>query len=79
MHIARKRVMMLRRENRPSLPDAEIKVQDYGDAIVGGFTAIYETLLQHREELISRSGPLAQFATIGCGPCFVPRKFTTFY
>jgi type 2 lantibiotic biosynthesis protein LanM len=62
MHIASKRVMMLQRENRPSLPDAEIKVQDYGDAIVAGFTAVYETLLRHREELLSHNGLLSQFA-----------------
>ena len=62
MHIARKRVMMQQRENRPSLPDAEIKVQDHGDAIVAGFTAVYETLLLHREELLSPNGLLAQFA-----------------
>lgn len=62
MHIARKRVVMAQRANRPSLLDTEIKVQDYGDAIVAGFTTMYEALLRHREELLSSNGLLAQFA-----------------
>lgn len=62
MHIDRKRAVMAQQENRPSLPGTEIRVQDYGDAIVAGFTTMYETLLQHREELLSSKGPLAQFA-----------------
>ena len=62
MRIIRKRVRIEDRENRPSLSGVQIKVQDYGDAIVHGFTTIYETLLQHREELLSDDGPLARFS-----------------
>jgi lantibiotic modifying enzyme len=62
MRIVRKRVRIEDRENRPSLSGVQIKVQSYGDAIVHGFTTIYETLLQHREELLSDDGPLARFS-----------------
>jgi type 2 lantibiotic biosynthesis protein LanM len=62
MHIVRKRVAMPDRANRPYLMNAEIKVQDYGEAIVAGFVATYKLLLEHRDELLAFDSPFAQFA-----------------
>lgn len=62
MHVVRTRGMMPAGQNRPSLGGADINLLDYGEAVVGGFTSIYRTLLRHREELLADGGPLAAFA-----------------
>ncbi|MGB7439551.1 MAG: type 2 lanthipeptide synthetase LanM family protein [Coleofasciculaceae cyanobacterium] len=49
-------------QNRPTLNGAEVDVLDYAEAIATGFTKVYQLLLQHRDELLSEDGPLAQFA-----------------
>lgn len=62
MRFVRKRMEMPGGFNRPRLGDQEVNVQDYGPLLVKGFTAVYHTLLAHRDELLSDSGPLAAFA-----------------
>lgn len=63
MHVARKRMEMPQGQHRPSLNDAEVNLIEYGDAITTGFSSVYETLLNHRNELLEADGPLASFAT----------------
>lgn len=60
MRLVRKRVEMPGEHNRPTLNGSDVNVLDYEDAIVAGFTNLYGTLLQHREELLA--GLLQQFA-----------------
>jgi type 2 lantibiotic biosynthesis protein LanM len=63
MRFTRRRLPMLDQANRPSLHGAEIDIQDYGDAIIAGFVAIYDLLLKHRDELLSPDGPIARFGS----------------
>ena len=58
----RKRVTLTGGDNRPKLNGKEVDVLDYGDAIVTGFTHIYQLLLQHRTALLATDGLLARFA-----------------
>ncbi len=46
-------------QNRPQLNQQEVNVQEYTDAIIKGFTAVYEILLEYRQELTEI---LTQFA-----------------
>jgi type 2 lantibiotic biosynthesis protein LanM len=62
MHFTRKRLPLAGSENRPSLNGADVNVLDYTDALVSGFTGMYRLLLDHRDELLARDGPLARFA-----------------
>lgn len=48
-------------QNRPSINGAEIDVRDYADAIIAGFTRMYDLFCSHRNELLSETGPLASF------------------
>ncbi len=49
-------------QNRPRLEGTEVKVQDYVEALVTGFTSVYRLLVEHRRELLAEGGPLARFA-----------------
>lgn len=40
-------------EHRPKLRDQEIETLDYKQAIMAGFTAVYQLLLEHRDELLA--------------------------
>lgn len=62
MHIARKRVSMTAAQNQPTLCGAAVDVRAYTGAVVAGFTAIYQLLVQHRAALLAPDGPIAQFA-----------------
>ncbi|MDZ8188411.1 MAG: type 2 lanthipeptide synthetase LanM family protein [Nostoc sp. ChiSLP02] len=62
MRFVRERMPMFGSQNRPTLNDAEVNVLDYTEAIITGFTIIYQLLLQYRDELLSENGPLACFA-----------------
>jgi type 2 lantibiotic biosynthesis protein LanM len=48
-------------KNRPLLAGAQLNPQDYGDAIVHGFTSMYQTLIAHRDALLAADGPLQRF------------------
>ena len=61
MRLTRKRVEMSVGQNRPTLNGNEVNVLDYTESIITGFTAIYQLLLKHRDELLSPDGPLACF------------------
>jgi len=52
MRIVRRQVVLAGSQNRPTLNDREVNVQAYTPAITQGFTDVYRTLLQHRQELL---------------------------
>ena len=60
MRFVRKRMPMFGSQNLPTLNDEQVNVLDYTDAVTTGFTAIYQLLLQYRDELLS-DGLLACF------------------
>jgi len=62
MRFVRKQMPMLGSKNRPTLNDAEVNVLEYSEAIITGFTTMYQLLVQYRNELLSANGPLACFA-----------------
>jgi len=62
MRLTRKRVAMPVANNRPSLNGNEVNPADYVAEILTGFTRLYRLLHEHREELLSASGPLTRFA-----------------
>ncbi|MGB9181376.1 MAG: type 2 lanthipeptide synthetase LanM [Pyrinomonadaceae bacterium] len=62
MKFVRKRIEMPGSNNRPNLNGAEVNAADYVEAITKGFTAIYQLILKHREELLAEGGPLDAFA-----------------
>ncbi|MEQ9672108.1 type 2 lanthipeptide synthetase LanM family protein [Coleofasciculus sp. G2-EDA-02] len=62
MRLTKERMAMPGSQNRPRLNDSEVNVLDYTDAIATGFTEVYQLLLNHRDELLSEHGIVAQFA-----------------
>ncbi|HEY9634724.1 MAG TPA: type 2 lanthipeptide synthetase LanM family protein [Coleofasciculaceae cyanobacterium] len=62
MRLAHKQMTMAQSQNRPTLNGNEVDVLDYAEAIVAGFTSVYQLLLEHRAELLAGDGPLARFA-----------------
>jgi type 2 lantibiotic biosynthesis protein LanM len=48
-------------DNQPSLAGRNIDILDYADEITQGFSTLYRLMQTHREELLSRDGPLARF------------------
>lgn len=62
MRLVRQKQEMPKKDNRPTLNGRDISLLDYADAIVNGFTQIYQLLLKHRDELLSDQGPLSRFA-----------------
>lgn len=48
--------------NRPELDGEVVPPEDHSRALLDGFESTYRLLLDHREELLSASGPLAAFA-----------------
>jgi type 2 lantibiotic biosynthesis protein LanM len=62
MHLVRKRVKMPGKQNRPSLNNSDVNVQDYTGEIIEGFKSIYNLILKYREDLLASDGPLNKFA-----------------
>jgi type 2 lantibiotic biosynthesis protein LanM len=62
MRFTRRQIPLPGANNRPSLNNDEIDVLDFADAILTGFTTIYQLLLDYRDELLADGGPLACFA-----------------
>ncbi|WP_236721463.1 DUF4135 domain-containing protein [Trichormus sp. NMC-1] len=59
MRVERHQAVIEASQNRPQLNQQEVNVQEYTDAIIKGFTAVYEILLEYRQELTEI---LTQFA-----------------
>lgn len=49
-------------QNQPTLNGQPVRPLDYSEAMVAGFTEMYELLLREREGLMAADGPLAAFA-----------------
>ena len=62
MHLKRERMEMPGDNNRPKLKGEAVEVTDYLDFLLKGFTDIYELMLQHQEELLSKNSPISRFA-----------------
>lgn len=62
MRITRDHVEIKGSENLPTLNESTVDVFEYTESIVAGFTKVYRLLVQHRDELLSNSGPLSKFA-----------------
>ncbi|HVF56052.1 MAG TPA: type 2 lanthipeptide synthetase LanM family protein [Pyrinomonadaceae bacterium] len=61
MKAVRKPVEMPGSQNRPSLKEDEIVLQDYTDDIITGFREIYKLLLRERDKLVADDGLLSPF------------------
>ncbi len=76
MHLAKKRVAIPGRKNRPSLMGEEVNAADYSEEIVEGFTQLYQLLYEHRQEISSVNGLLDGFAKDEVR--FIPRDTQTY-
>lgn len=61
MRYIRQRMEMSGEANRPVLEGNEVSALDHVEEIIGGFQAMYELLLNHREELLADDGPITSF------------------
>ncbi|HEY0602084.1 MAG TPA: type 2 lanthipeptide synthetase LanM family protein [Herpetosiphonaceae bacterium] len=62
MQVVHQRVELKGARNRPTLNGAEVNTSEYTNEIVLGFTDMYQLLLDHREDVLSASGPILRFA-----------------
>ena len=62
MRVERRRFELDETRNRPQLAGETATSLDHSSAIVRGFTALYRTLVRHRDELLADDGMLARFA-----------------
>ncbi|MCA9996460.1 MAG: type 2 lantipeptide synthetase LanM family protein, partial [Anaerolineales bacterium] len=62
MQLARRQVKMSGSNNLPTLNGSEVDALAYSEAIVSGFTGMYQLLIQQRQELLAEEGPLSWFA-----------------
>jgi type 2 lantibiotic biosynthesis protein LanM len=62
MRLERKRMKVAVSQNRPSVDERDVDVSEFAESFVAGFTDVYQLLLDHRDELLARGGPLAWFA-----------------
>ena len=60
MQLIRKHMVIRPSANRPTIAGEPAEPID-GDAMVRGFTSVYQMFLAHREELLDADGPLARF------------------
>lgn len=61
MRMIRQKIPLAKSQNRPRLHEAQVNVLDYKEAIIAGFTTIYQFLMKHREELLAEDGLLTRF------------------
>ena len=64
MHVVRERLEVPQASHRPTLDGADVNVLNYKEALADGFTGMYRLLLNHRDELLSKTGLLARFADV---------------
>jgi type 2 lantibiotic biosynthesis protein LanM len=60
MQLVRKHMAIRPSANRPAIAGEPVEQID-GDAVVRGFTTVYQTFLAHRNELLDADGPIACF------------------
>lgn len=61
MQLKRSRFPLKAGNHRPQLQGKDVRLLDYISSLLKGFTAMYQLLLNHREQLLCDSGPLAAF------------------
>jgi len=61
MMLVKKQVPLRSGSNRPRLAGVEVRAEEYTEEIVSGFAAMYQLILQHREELLAHDSPLSRF------------------
>ena len=61
MHISRKKLPMERASNLPYSEEKSIRVKDYLEEIIEGFSGTYNQLSEHHNDLISEGGILDMF------------------
>lgn len=61
MRMTRQQMPLLESHNRPRLHEAKVNVLEYKEAIITGFTTIYQLLMKHRDELLAKDGLLTRF------------------
>lgn len=61
LQLVRKRMEIHGGNNRARLQDELTDPGEYADAILAGFEDAYDLLLEHREEVLSPTGPIAAF------------------
>lgn len=62
MRLARRRIALPHTDNNPTLNGGDVSAADNGDSIVAGFTAVFNLLAEHADELLSPEGPVVRFA-----------------
>jgi type 2 lantibiotic biosynthesis protein LanM len=62
MRLVRKRRAIPDGRHLPTLDGKEISALDHAEEIMAGFSTVYRLLVEHREELLARDGPLSCFA-----------------
>lgn len=62
MYLSRERMEMQGASNRPTLKGSEVETLDFADELISGFTEVYRLLVCHRNELVTKGGPLERFA-----------------
>jgi type 2 lantibiotic biosynthesis protein LanM len=63
MHVALKQLKVSVEKNRPQLVGRTVDVTNHTEAIVTGFSKMYQLLLENRDELLAIEGPVSCFKT----------------
>jgi type 2 lantibiotic biosynthesis protein LanM len=58
MRIRLQKATVARRHNQPNSSAGSVRLRDYTDHVVAGFSEVYEALRRHRAELAAPDGPL---------------------
>ena len=62
IRVVRKRMPIAGSHNRPRLNEDQVNAESYVESVVSGFTSVYKTILDHRQELTVNHGRIAAFA-----------------
>ncbi len=61
MKVSRRRLITSGNHHLPTINDLEVNPLEYTEEIISGFTKIYRLIIQHRDDMLSKNGPLACF------------------
>ena len=61
MCLVHRRVVIGGGDNRPCLDGTEVNALEHAEAIVAGFTEMYNLLLKYRSDLLADDGPVSRF------------------
>jgi type 2 lantibiotic biosynthesis protein LanM len=63
IRMTRKPLLRPGTHHRPTLNERNVDVLAHSDSLIKGFTRVYQLLIEHRDALLSETGPLAGFAS----------------